>query len=268
MRKPRIELWMEKFGLSKEDAEIVEKFNDMIPSSEKIVNEGWNKIPAEKRMKEFVKSNFCESVVSFEKVAYSTYLSYEKQAFPYVIQLWIEKNRELINKIAEETKDHIEFAKKISEPLSPLLGALHTKAGQMRKSRGGKAFESIVRFLLNQIGVSCQRPKGKEQRRILKRIDAVIPDQQTALGRPDQAFFLSCKRTLRERWKQTIPERKPAWRVFLITIDNDLSSDKASEIDQLGIIAYIRDEVKTKEHLKKMDWIRKLSDLPKDLGFH
>lgn len=114
--------------------------------------------------------------------------------------------------------------------------------------------------------MSCEKPKGREPRKVLKRIDGVVPNQETALSTPDKAFFLSCKRTLRERWKQTIPERKPAWRVFLLTIDDELSEDKAKEIDQLGIIAYVKDELKDQSHLRDKDWIRKLSDLPRDLG--
>lgn len=113
---------------------------------------------------------------------------------------------------------------------------------------GGKSFESIVRFLLNRIGISCQKPKGGEQAKVLKRIDGVIPDQETALNTPDRALFLSCKRTL-GRWKQTISERKPAWRGFLITVGENLPEDKAEEIDHLGIIAYVKDEVKARRHL-------------------
>jgi len=265
MRKPRVQLWMEKFGLPKEDADIVEKFNDVIASSEQIVREGWNFIPTEKREKQYVVNNFSESVVHFEGTAYSAYLSYEKRAFPHVTEMWVNRNRSLIDKLALECKNHSEFMMRICEPLSPFFGALHTKASQMRKSRGGKAFESIVRFLLNYIGIGCEKPRGKEPRRILKRIDCVVPNQEIALSTPDKAFFLSCKRTLRERWKQTIPERKPAWRVFLLTIDDELSEDKAQEIDQLGIIAYVRDELKEQSHLNDKGWIRKLSDLPKDL---
>lgn len=266
MRRSRVELWMDKFGLSSGNAEIVEKFKDKIPSSEEIVKEGGEQILVKKREKEYIKNHFSESVVNFERTAHSVYLRYQKQAFLYAIELWINQNRDLIDRLSQECEDYSEFTKKICEPLSPFFGALHTKASQMRKSRGGKSFESIIRNLLNSIGVNCEKPKGKEQRKILKRIDGVVPDQKTALTTPDKAFFLSCKRTLRERWKQTIPERKPAWRVFLLTIDDELSEDKAIEIDQLGIIAYIRDELKDQNHLKDKDWIRKLSDLPKDLG--
>lgn len=138
-------------------------------------------------------------------------------------------------------------------------------SSQTRKARGGKTFEYIIEYLLKSIGILCEKPSGKAGK-LLKRIDLVIPNQDIAMKRPDEAYFLSCKRTLRERWKQTIPERKPSWRVFLLTMDENLPENKAMEIDTLGMIVYVRDELKERSHLQKKEWVRKLSDLPRDIG--
>jgi hypothetical protein len=138
------------------------------------------------------------------------------------------------------------------------------RAGQKRKARGGGTFQIAIEYLLREIKIPCEKPTGKYAK-ILKRIDLIVPDQKTAIERPDQAYFISAKRTLRERWKQTIPERKPSWRVFLITIDEELSIEKADEINSLGMILYIQDELKSKPFLKDKFWIRSLSDLPKDI---
>jgi hypothetical protein len=260
------EIWIKKFGLPEKDAEIVEHLGDRIPSVERIIDESWNKIPADKKEKEYVRNHFCESVIILEKLAHSTYLHYEKEAFLYVIDRWIKENKSILDKLINGSKDQLDIVKNICQILFPYFGALHVKASQMRRSRGGKSFENIIRFLLNHIGIKCQKPSGKEPRKMLKRIDVVIPDQEAAISTPDRAFFLSCKRTLRERWKQTIPERRPLWRVFLLTIDDELSEAKANEIEQLGIIAYIRDELKEQKHLAHKGWIRRLSDLPHDLS--
>lgn len=250
--------------LSEDDEKIVNEAVGKIPSIEDILSEAMGKIPAEKMDGEYIKNNFSECVIELERVAYTIYLEYEKQAFPYMIELWINQNKELIENLKQELSD-IDFVKEICRLFYPLARTLEFKAGQMRKARGGRTFERIIETLLKRIGCECERPR-KKARKILKRIDLVIPNQRIALTRPDQAFFLSCKRTLRERWKQTIPERKPSWRVFLLTLDEELPEDKAKEIDQLGIIAYVRDELKEKRNLANKEWIRKLSDLPKDLG--
>ena len=82
---------------------------------------------------------------------------------------------------------------------------------------------------------------------------------------PDKAIFLTCKRTLRERWKQEVPSAGPNRRVYLITIDEELSGSKAREINEKGLIAFVRDELKESK-FKNFHWIRKLSDLPREVG--
>jgi hypothetical protein len=99
----------------------------------------------------------------------------------------------------------------------------------------------------------------------LRRIDIVIPSGEVALETPDKAIFIICKRTLRERWKQEVPAVGPNQRVYLLTIDNELSETKAKEIKNLGLIVYIKDNLK-EEKFKDLPWVRKLSDLPKDIN--
>jgi hypothetical protein len=53
---------------------------------------------------------------------------------------------------------------------------------------------------------------------------------------------------------------------FLITIDDHLPESKANEANRLGMIVYVRDELKEQKHLQHKTWVRKLSDFPKDLG--
>jgi len=249
--------------LSPEDEKIVNAAIAGIPSIEQILSEAIRVIPRERLDSKYIKENFSRCVVELERSAYSIYLEHEKRAFPSMIELWVNQNKEIIDSLKHKLTD-LDFVKEICKLFYPLARMLEFRAGQMRKTRGGRTFERILETLLKRIGCECERP-SKDARRILKRIDLVIPNQHVALTRPDQAFFLSCKRTLRERWKQTIPERKPAWRVFMVTVDDALPEDKAKEIDQLGIIAYVKDELKLQPHLRAMDWIRKLSDLPVDV---
>ncbi|MGA8857943.1 MAG: type II restriction endonuclease [Candidatus Bathyarchaeia archaeon] len=112
-----------------------------------------------------------------------------------------------------------DFLKPMLVKYSPLAIQWDFRSAQRRKTRGGKSLEKVLEILLRDVGVKCEFPKGSA-RTTLKRIDLVVPDQQTALSNPDRAHFISCKRTLRERWKQTIPERQPSWRVYLVTVDD------------------------------------------------
>jgi len=141
---------------------------------------------------------------------------------------------------------------------------LEKDLGNMRKARGGRTFEKLVLKLLQALGIEGETPQG-EAREKLGRIDIVIPSVNVALETPDRAFFLACKRTLRERWKQEVPIAQPNQRVYLITIDEELPERKAKEIKEKGLIAFVRDDLKEQEHLIGKPWIRKLSDLPKEL---
>ncbi len=117
---------------------------------------------------------------------------------------------------------------------------------------------------MNFIGIKGETPQGKTREK-LRRIDIVVPSIEVALTTPDRAIFLTCKRTLRERWKQEVPQARLNQRIYLITIDNELSESKAYEINEKGLIAFIPDELKQIKHFEKMAWIRRLSDLPMEL---
>lgn len=213
-----------------------------------------------------IQASFSKCLMTLEQTAFNLYLRYQMSAFESLIKLWVSENGDLIREIASKNPAPKRFAEEVCKRVYPFIQRMEFRAGQKRKSRGGGTFQTAVEYLLRKIGVPCERPKGKYGR-ILKRIDLAIPDQKTAIEKPDQALFLSAKRTLRERWKQTIPERKPSWRVFLITVDQNLSAEKADEINSLGMIVYVRDDLKNKSSLKNKPWIRKLSDLPKDIKF-
>lgn len=203
--------------------------------------------------------------LTLERKAFNIYLKNEENLFLSIIEEWVSHNEGLIKEINRKSPAPADFIKEVYKHFYPMVQRMEFDSSQTRKSRGGKSFEHIIEYLLKTIDVPCKRPSG-EARKILKRVDLVIPDQDTAIKRPDEAYFLSCKRTLRERWKQAIPERKPSWRVFLLTIDENLPEDKAMEIDTLGMIVYVRDELKDKSYLQKKEWVRNLSELPKDIA--
>lgn len=256
--------------LSVQDERIIYQARQKIPPLQKILSEA---IESTKKASprilapEYIETHFSECVTTLEPKAFEIYLDHERKTFLSAIDTWIAQNESAIKSLSERGLSSSDFAKEVIKLFYPLVQRLEFRSGQTRKARGGRTFELVIGYLLGRIGISYQKPKGKQQTKILKRVDFVIPDQMTAIERPDKAYFLSCKRTLRERWKQTIPERKPSWRVFLLTQDEDLPEGKAKEIDQLGMIVYVRDELKGEDYLTEKPWVRKLSDLPKDLRF-
>jgi hypothetical protein len=106
--------------------------------------------------------------------------------------------------------------------------------GQKRKASAGSTFEKVIAYLLKILDIKCEKAKGSIKK--LNRMDIVIPDQSTALNYPDKAIFISCKRTLRERWKQVLPEQNRGWKMYLLTLDNNISENKAIEFHNHGLI--------------------------------
>jgi len=256
--------------LAIQDERLIYQARQKVPPLQKILDEAIENIKKASPqilVPEYIRAHFSECATTLEPKALEIYLHYERKTFLSAIDTWVSQNESVIKSLSEKGLPSSDFAKEVIKLFYPLVQRLEFRSGQTRKARGGRTFELVIGYLLGKIGVPHQKPKGKQQTKILKRVDLVIPDQITAIERPDKAYFLSCKRTLRERWKQTIPERKPSWRVFLLTLDESLPEGKAREIDELGMIVYVMDELKNKGYLVQKPWVRRLSDLPEDLGF-
>ena len=247
--------------------ELIKVAKSEIPLLDYILDETWNQL---KLQKSFVKSNFGEVLVTFDRKATEIFKDYERRALEKLAKSWLniqkEEVREKLGKILAQKgwKKFIEKASQIFVEFGVLVQNLEKDLGNMRKARGGKTFEKVVLRLLKFIGVRAEIPMGKA-REELRRIDIVIPSIETATKTPDRAIFLTCKRTLRERWKQEVPQARLNQRIYLLTMDESLSESKAKEINQKGLIAFVKDELTKTQSLQKMPWIRKLTDLPKEL---
>lgn len=181
---------------------------------------------------------------------------------------WLESNqswwqKEYISLLQKKGWSHFkkEVLPKLVE-LSQLVQRLEKDWGNMRKARGGALFQANVQYILTSEGIPCETPTGRRAL-ALGRIDLVVPSMEIAQSHPDKAYFITCKRTLRERWKQEVPQGTANRRFYLITLDESVSSSKAEEIRKMNLIAYVRSSVKAKDEDKS--WIRSLRDLPKDL---
>jgi len=233
-----------------------------IPELDVIFKQAIKSLKLDKSSEEEISQNFEKLLRSVESAASNIYREYEKKAFEKLRDLWIRNRKEWISRILKEKGE--DGIKEILSEFIEAVRELEFRAGQMRKSRGGKTFEYAVKRLLNLAGVPCEEPH-KETKKILKRIDLVSPDAETARLTPDKSIFIAIKRTLRERWKQVVPEHMKGARLYLVTINGKLPEDKAKEIRETGMVVYVRDELKEKPHLKNKPWVRKLSDLPKDI---
>lgn len=235
--------------------EIVEKAKKRIPSVDKILDEAVSNLRIRKLPKNKILKYFGILTTNVETEAFRIYRKYENLAFKTLVKIWKKEKMK---------KEKIKITQKGLEELVKATRQLEFIAGQMRKARGGATFQKIIQKLLNSAGISCEEPH-RETKQILRRIDLVIPSAKIASTTPDKAIFLAVKRTLRERWKQAVPEQMKGARLYLVTLNGECSTGKAQEIKESGMIAYIPDGLQKQKHLQNKPWIRPLSTLPTDL---
>jgi len=148
------------------------------------------------------------------------------------------------------------------------------RVGQKRKGRAGRGVESVTSLILEHFGFKrvSERPEhfttGLEIDRWVKCKDGWY-------------IGISCKRTLRERWKQAYTtdidllnrhKIKTLWHV--LTFDSDLSDDKLTEMGSHRAIFYLADDSpryrSASKHPGMRDYVRPMSafmaDLAKEVG--
>lgn len=250
--------------------ELVQKATSLIPTVECILEQALRTLQLDAN---FVNSQLGRALRLVDEQATEIYLANERKALEFAAQNWLEQNRdhlaqelsELLSLLREQGWDAFkQRVMPIFVDFAELVQKLEKHLGNMRKARGGQTFELAVVSLLGMIGINCEKPRGSSQQE-LKRIDLVVPDVQTALVEPTRTVFLTLKRTLRERWKQEVPAAQGR-RCWLLTLDTNLSADKADEIKQLGLEAvYCLSDVASKLQREGKTWVRSLDNLPDDL---
>ncbi len=134
------------------------------------------------------------------------------------------------------------------------------RVGQKRKGRGGRSLEDVTGFILRYFGIIDTQLVPEHVRASLE-IDKLVPTAD------DMYIAISCKRTFRERWKQSFTENidtleendiKEIWH--LLTYDRDLTKNKIVEIGEHKCTIYLpddsrlfeKDDKEIQKHIKPM----------------
>lgn len=143
------------------------------------------------------------------------------------------------------------------------------RAGQKRKTRAGSSLEDVVTFLFNYYGFSSH-PKPDH-------FQADIEVDKWFKCTDGWSIGISCKRTLRERWKQvssadsnTLSKYKIKQIWNLTTYDCDLSDEKITMLGQQRQIFYLSDTSErykyASQHIGMKDYVKPLSHLIDDIA--
>ena len=152
--------------------------------------------------------------------------------------------------------------------LTAYVQEMERRLGQKRKGRGGRSLEDVTSLILDHFHfTSCPSPSH---------FQADIEVDKWIMSKRKFYIGISCKRTLRERWKQIsgadIPNMmryKIAKILHVITHSKDLSDDKLSLLGGYGHIFYLPDDDPTLDRHQKHDlltkYVRPISGFVDDL---
>ena len=148
--------------------------------------------------------------------------------------------------------------------LTAFVQEFERRLGQKRKARGGNSLETIVTFLFDYYNFPSTE--------VPTHFDQDLEVDKWFKCKDGWTIGISCKRTLRERWKQVSQadrgtlshfKIKELWHV--ITYDKDLSDDKIVRLGEQGQIFYLMDNSDTykrcSQHIGMKNYVRPLSQL-------
>lgn len=175
---------------------------------------------------DYLKSNFSELVSKVQVDAYNIYLTYEKQACGEVLGELIED---------ELQKTDIEMISTAVADRFFALDRFFLSLTQSRRTRAGKAFEAVVSALFDALGYphTFQPIIGESQP------DYVLPSIEHYKNYATDCLIFTCKRTLRERWRQIVTEGMAGQAFFLATIDEKISVNELSRMKSRNVIVVV-----------------------------
>lgn len=185
-------------------------------------------------------------------------LEAERTQVFYVYQL-LKKDLQQLEKIDENG---------IDLTLTAYVQEMERRLGQKRKGRGGRSLEDVTSLILDHFKFkSCAAPSH---------FQADIEVDKWIMTKRKFYVGISCKRTLRERWKQVsgadmsnMGRYKITAFYHVITYSKDLTDDKLSLLGGYGHIFYLPDDDPTlerhRQHTILSKYVRPMSGFVDDL---
>lgn len=169
--------------------------------------------------------------------------------------------------LKEELKEFLSD-EELNIVLTTFCQEFERRVAQKRKGRAGRGVEGITSIILDYFGIKATH--APEHFTTGLEVDKWIKTKDGWL------IGISCKRTLRERWKQAYTtdidllnrhKIRELWHV--LTYDKDLSDDKITEIGSHRAILYLPDESPKLKHALKhpgmKDYVRPMTRFIQDL---
>jgi hypothetical protein len=214
----------------KKTEKLRESFKKNILTSQQVIEESVRKKASHGNPVQ-IKRNFSGLVREIEDEAYHVYLEAQEKA-------WKKTIRQYCDSEVGTNANYDAFLLFLQEHLAD-FDCLFLSIAQSRKSRAGKAFESIIRTLFRELNYPFS-----EQQVINGKPDFLMPSRSHYDAHPMDCIVFTAKRTLRERWRQIVTEGMKARGFFLATIDNKISENGLKEMNANKIFLVVPQSLK------------------------
>ncbi len=183
----------------------------------------------------WIKSNFSSLVEAAQARAYELYMGYEKAACSDAV-------RQVLGKSITATTS-VEQLVEIIAGSTAELDRWFLSMTQSRRPRAGKTFEAIVTHLFKALDYphSPQPDLGGD------RPDYVLPSIEYYRKYASDCIIFTCKRTLRERWRQVVTEGVAA-QFFLATIDDKISQNDLDTMRNRRVVVVVPAAIKAAKY--------------------
>lgn len=169
-------------------------------------------------------------------------------------------DRHIVGKTGDDlVKSVIEVCGEYAGRVYPYIYSLSLSNTQSRRSRAGKTFEHTVYKVYELLGYSFQSQSkvGKlvfQNAGLGKIVDSILPGIEAFKQRRDKTIIGTMKTSLRERWQEVSEEiqRTNIPSIYLLTVDKDISTQKATQMNNHNIVVVAPLAVTKQEKLKDM----------------
>jgi type-2 restriction enzyme ssoII len=136
--------------------------------------------------------------------------------------------------------------------IMPYLYALDLSTTNSRRSRSGKTFEAIIKFLIKDVyeypfdDQSTVAEGFFREQGIGKIVDGIIPGKDSYISNRAKSLIITMKTSLRERWQEVAEEikRTNIPQIYLLTVDDSISASKLKTMGHQNICVVNYDTVK------------------------
>lgn len=176
-----------------------------------------------------VKANFSHIVERAQARAYEIYLAEQGDVCSKALSEFLAFSS------SSNGINHGQFA---------VLDSFFTSLFQSRKNRAGGAFETIVTTIFEKLEYpfTAQPDLGESKP------DYVIPSLDYYRQFAADCIIFTCKRTLRERWRQIVTEGTSGKAFFLATIDEKVSTSELSRMKDRSVYLVVPTSIKQKRY--------------------